>query len=143
MDLAGSKPLVGRLTETSFYIRKRISYRNSFQSLLTATIRPDAAGTAICGKIAIHPFVRVFMLLWFLIAGTMLIASLAPLFGFDKAGQNTAMAPVIPLLMLAFGFVLVFFGRYVARDEARFLIDVLIRTLDARAEPRGLRDAGR
>ncbi len=34
-------------------------------------------------------------------------------------------------VMLAFGFGLLRFGRYLARDESRFLKDFLIRTLDA------------
>ena len=134
MDLAGSKPLMGRLDESSLFVRKRIGYRNSFQSLLKATIRPDAAGPVISGKIMIHPFIQMFMFAWFLISGTMLIMRAAPVLGLGNSGQNTGMAMIIPLFMLVFGIGLILFGRHVARDEAPFLIDVLIRTLDARGQ---------
>jgi hypothetical protein len=63
--LRGSKPVVGWVTESSMRLRKRIGYGNSFQSYLTATMRPEAGGTAISGKIAMHPLVRAAMIVWF------------------------------------------------------------------------------
>src|SRR4051812_21410120 len=81
--LFGSRPVVGRVTESSLRLRKRIGYRNSFQSFLTATMRPEAGGTLISGDVAMHPFVRVFMFVWFggvvLIGGTMFLATVGSL----------------------------------------------------------------
>jgi len=139
--LFGSKPVVGRVTETSLRLRKRIGYRNSFQSFLAATLRPEAGGTVISGEVAMHPFVRVFMLIWFggviLIGGTMFVATVGTmLFGSGSQYQNAWMGAVIPPILLAFGFGLVRFGRYLARDETRFLTGFLIQTLNAHAQDR-------
>lgn len=139
--LVGSKPVVGRVTETSLQLRKRIGYRNSFQSFLSATLRHEAGGTLISGEVAMHPFVTVFMFIWFgfviLIGGTMFVATVGTLFfGPGNRHENAWMGAVIPPVMLVFGFGLVRFGRYLARDEARFLTDFLIQTLNAHVHDR-------
>jgi len=141
--LFGSKPVVGRVTETSLRLRKRIGYGNSFQSYLAATLRPEAGGTVISGEVAMHPFVRVFMFIWFggaiLIGGTMFVATIGTLFfGSGSKHQNAWMGAVIPPVMLVFGFGLVRFGRYLGRDEARYLTDFLIQTLNAHAQDRAV-----
>lgn len=132
----GSRPVVGRVTESSLRLRKRIGYRNSFQSFLTATMQRGTEGTVISGEVAMHPFVRAFMFVWFsgvvLIGGTMFIATLGSLlFGSGHWAQNSWLGVVIPPVMLAFGYGLIRFGRHLARDEAKFLTDFLIQTLDA------------
>ena len=137
----GSKPVVGRITETSLRLRKRIGYRNSFQSFLAATLRPEAGGTVISGEVGMHEFVKVFMFIWFggviLIGGTMFVATVGKiLFGSGNQHENVWMGVVIPPVMLIFGFGLVRFGRYLARDEARFLTDFLVQTLNAHPQDR-------
>lgn len=139
--LFGSKPVIGRVTETSLRLRKRIGYQNSFQSFLVATLRGEAGGTVISGEFAMHPFVNAFMFVWFggviLIGGTGFLAAVGTIFFVSGSQRQTAwMGVVIPPLMLAFGFGLVRFGRYLARDEARFLTDFLAQTLDAKAQNR-------
>ena len=70
----GSKPFVGRVSESSFSLRRRIMYRNSFQTVLRARMRPERGGTVISGTCGMHPLVKGFMLIWFggviLIGGT-------------------------------------------------------------------------
>lgn len=135
--LSGSKPVVGSVTESGMRLRKRIGYGNAFQSYLRATMRPEAGGTAIFGNISVHPLVRVAMIVWFgaiiYLAGpaflhtvySMLVGS-AP--EYENSGVLLVMFPVI----LACGFGLIAFGRYLARDETRFLTEFLIKELDAR-----------
>lgn len=140
-SLARSRPVVGRVTDSFLRLRRRIGYRNSFQSFLTATMRPEAGGTLISGTVAMHPFVRVFMFMWLggvlLLGGTMFIATVSSMvIGSDSHHQNAWMGVVIPPAMLAFGFGLMCFGRYLAREEARFLTDFLIRTLDVHDQNR-------
>ena len=139
--LFGSKPVIGRVTETSLQLRKRIGYRNSFQSFLAATLRPEAGGTVISGEVAMHAFVKVFMFIWFggviLIGGTAFVVTAGTIFfGSSSQHQNAWMGAVIPTVMLLFGFGLVRFGRFLARDEARFLTDFLMQTLNAHAQDR-------
>lgn len=139
--LSGSRPVVGRVTDSFLCIRKRIGYRNSFQSFLTATMRPEAGGTLISGEVAMHPFVQVFMFIWLggvlLIGGTVFLATVGSMvIGSGSPHQNAWMGVVIPPVMLAFGFGLVSFGYHLARDEGRFLTDFLIRTLDVHEQNR-------
>jgi hypothetical protein len=136
--LFGSKPVVGRVTATSLRLRKRIRYQNSFQNHLAARLRAEAGGTVISGGVAMHPFVRAFMFIWFggviLIGGTMFVGAVwTMLSSADGQRQHVWMGVVIPPFMLAFGLGLVRFGRYLARDETRFLTDFLIQTLNAHA----------
>jgi hypothetical protein len=98
-------------------------------------MRPEAGGTLISGEVAMHPFVRAFMLIWLsgvlLIGGTMFLSTVGSMaIASGSHHQNAWMGVVIPPVMLAFGFGLVCFGRYLARDEGRFLTDFLSRTLD-------------
>lgn len=132
---SGSRPVVGRVTNSSLRLRKRLKYRNSFQSFLTATMRPEAGGTLISGEVAMHPFIRVFMVVWLgnvgLIGVLMLLVTISSMMmGSDHADQDAWMGVVIPAVMFAFGFGLVGFGRYLARDEGRFLTNFLMQTLD-------------
>ena len=88
-----------------------------------------------------HAFVRVFMCIWFggviLIGGTGFVVTVGTIFfGSSSQHQNSWMGVVIPPVMLVFGFGLVRFGHYLARDETRFLTDFLLQTLNAHAQDR-------
>jgi hypothetical protein len=135
--LRGSKAVVGWVTESSMRLRKRIGYGNSFQSYLTATMWPEAGGTAISGKIAMHPLVRVAMIVWFgaivyMAGGPFLRTVYLRIVGFPAEYENVEVLLIAFPVMLACGFGLIAFGRYLARSEARFLTEFLIRELDAR-----------
>ena len=136
----GNKPFLGRVTETSLHLRKRIAYRNSFQSMFSGTMRPSNGGTVITGDFAMHPFVIVFMAVWFCgvlgIGGTLAIATIAHLFsGAEPRGDHDWLGIVAPVGMAIFGVALVAVGRYIARQEAQFITDFLTRTLDAAPNP--------
>jgi hypothetical protein len=139
--LFGSRPVVGRVTGSSLRLRKRIGYRNSFQIFLTATMQPEAGGTLISGGFAMHPFVRVFMLIWFggviLMGGSIFVATVRGTFSVTGGHrQNIWLGLVLPPAMLAFGAGLLRVGRFLDRDEARFLTDFLVETLNARDQKR-------
>jgi len=134
--LFGTRPVIGRVTDSSLRLRKRIGYRNSFQSFLTATMRREAEGTVISGEVAMHPFVRIFMIIWFsgviLIGGTIFLVTIGSLISHSAHQQQNAwVGAVIFPAMLVFGYGLIQFGRYLARGEAPFLEDFLIQTLGA------------
>jgi len=98
-------------------------------------MQPQRTGTVIRGEFAMHAFTRVFMPIWFggvmLIGGSGFVISLFAMLT-RPSGQHQRPWPVllIPPGMLLFGFLLIRFGRYLARDEARFLTDFLRHTLD-------------
>ena len=76
-----------------------------------------------------NPAVRIFMFIWFggvvLIGGSLLVAS--------GRQDHNVLGAVIPVGMLGFGFALVRFGRFMARNEARFITEFVIKTLNGRA----------
>ena len=134
---AGSdtKPVIGRISSPFIYLHKRIAYRNSFQTYLTAKLTPQAGGTAIIGEMGSEPITRAFMIaangFVILIGAAMTFAAvLLPIATGARQQQDAWIAVAAPACMVAFNFGLYRFCRYLARDEARFLKDFLIKTLD-------------
>ncbi len=130
-----SKQVAGRVSKDSISIRKRIRYRNSFQTVLRASLKPSENRTKLFADIGLHPFVKIFMFIWFgsliLIGGLIFITSLSSLAKETSADIGTIMGILIPLGMAIFGIALLKFGKYLARDESAFLIAFLIDLLDA------------
>ena len=128
--------MIGRVTEFSFCIRKRNGYRNSFQSLLSGSLRSEAGGTVISGVFGMDMFVRLFMFASFtfvvLVGGITVVVSVGSIF-FNTGVplKNAWVGVVFPFVILAFGTGLVRFGRHPARNEGRFLRGFLIKTLNA------------
>ena len=133
--LFGSGPVIGRVSESSLRLRKRISYGNSFQSILVATLRPERSGTLISGTCGMRSAVRLFMLIWFagimLIGGGLLYSTLAAMFSGAGRQPHDYLLVLIPPGMLVLGFALTKFGRHLARNETQFIRQFLIQTLDA------------
>ena len=138
-----SKPVAGRVYRTSISIRKTIRYRNSFQTILTATVQPVGSGTEIKARVGLHPMVKAFMAVWFgflgIIWAVLLVAILTGDFGPDNSDLPPLLALVFPLGMMAFGVLLLKFGKHLSRGEGDFLTDFVKELLEARevlqAEP--------
>jgi hypothetical protein len=133
---AGSHPVIGRIHGFSFCLRKRNSYRNSFQTFLTGAFHPQGTGTRIQGVFAMHILARVFMSLWLgviVVVGTIMSAIvLFTMFsGNSPHREGVWHVFVVPPVMFMFGVAVMQFGRYLARDEARFLTDLLRQVLTA------------
>jgi hypothetical protein len=135
IDPAWGGTVVGSVSETSFRLRKRIYYRNSFQYSLSGKLIDDNGQTRLHCRIGLHPFVRAFLVVWF---GGVLIGCVAVTIQMANGLMHGSLptngwpGAAIPFLMLAGGFALVTAGKYFARDESAFLLDFLHRSLDAR-----------
>jgi hypothetical protein len=71
-----------------------------------------------------------------LVAGAILAAGIySPTVGSSSSSTPPLSNIDSPLIMLSFGIVLCTFGRALARDEERYLLEFLIRTLDVREVP--------
>jgi hypothetical protein len=131
------KPVIGEVSESFMRLRKRTPYRNSFQTLLTAKLEPVAEGTLIEGKLAMRSWVWPFMFVWFLFlaifGGLAIVFQAASLLNGERSASIVDDgAPILVLLMMAaFGIGIMHYGRTAARDEAQFLRDFVIQTLDA------------
>jgi hypothetical protein len=110
----GEAPVAGRLTGARLRARKRIGYRNSFQTYLVADMAEHGGGTLIRCRFAMHPAVLAFIAIWFL------------------AVLQIGGGGVFSAGMIAFGVLLVSGGIYLARGESAFLLDFVRVTLRAR-----------
>jgi hypothetical protein len=138
----GSRPVVGRVSEGSVRLRKRIGYRNSFQTILTGSLEGCGGATLFHGRPGMSPLVTGFMAVWLgltLLIGGVFVAALI-------AGRVGLLGTVIPPLMLAFGAGLVWFGRWLARGEEAFLVAFVAQVIGASlapdAEPNAAADGG-
>ncbi|MGD9367727.1 MAG: hypothetical protein PVH87_18650 [Desulfobacteraceae bacterium] len=134
---SGSKPIAGKVTRTSINIRKVISYRNSFQIMLKASLKEDSGGTTIICRFGLHTFVKFFMYFWFgfivLFGGIFWIVVVGAHILTGKIPEGEAwMGVLIPPILVVFGIGLLKFGKYLSKDEPGFLKDFLINLLDAK-----------
>jgi hypothetical protein len=123
--------VIGSIGETSFRIRKRIFYRNSFQASLSGKLIDDNGQTRVHCRVGLHPFVTTFLTVWIgivLIGCIWMIVSLAS----GAIPLNRSPQAAVPFLMLAGGVAILKVGQHLSRDEADFLVDLVRKTLDAR-----------
>jgi hypothetical protein len=66
-DPAWSDAVRGSVSENSFRLSRRISYRNSFQPCLSGTFIDDNGQTRLHCRIGLRPLVRAFCIVWFCI----------------------------------------------------------------------------
>jgi hypothetical protein len=128
----GSKPVIGNVSDTSLRLRKRIRYRNGFQTHFSGTMRAEGRGTRISGTFGPHPSTRIFALLLLGMFGVFEVVALASLFQEGSSNRNGALLALVPPGMMAMMYAIFRFGRFLARHEAQFLADFLRRTLTAR-----------
>lgn len=125
----GGKSVIGHAHAGGASLRKRIWYRNGFQTVLDAKFRREGATTIVEGRTGMGTFTKLFMLAWcgmlILIGGGMMLSVLSASGGVEGIGVG-----LFPFGMIAFAVVLVGFGRWLARDEAAFLLSFLHRRLD-------------
>ena len=133
--------VIGEVAADNIRLRKRIYYRNSFQPTLRGRLSdtPDGGTRVACEftELPMLPVLIAVAVLIVLIAG--MTVSLVAKSGVQLRDVPLA-AIIAPLASLPFfvalGFGTVYIGRRFARDEPHFLIDFLVKTLEAReAEP--------
>ena len=110
----------------------RPNFRNSFKSVLSATVEAEGSGSVIAGQLGMHFATRLFLMFWM---------GLVALFGIGALGVILAAGmPVfvafpmaaVPLAMLAFGCLLLFVGRRTARGDEAKILAFLRDAVDAR-----------
>ena len=134
MTMFGSKPVIGDVKGSKLRARKRIAYRNSFQTYLSARLIGQGQSTVIQYQFSMHPAVIAFMTVWFaaviLGGGGALVSSLLALVSHSSYRQPVAWPGIlVPVAMLVFGCGMIAFSRYIARGERQFLITFICSTL--------------
>lgn len=129
--LLGTRPLIGWATASGAGVRRRINYRNSFQTALSARFEADGSSTIIRCRFGLMPLVTAFMVMWFglaLLLGVALVLSL--LNGSPAPGVSPVFA-LVPFGFLLFGFVMVGVGRGFGRKDEAFILETVRAATDA------------
>lgn len=128
----GSRPVTGKISESSLLLVKRKPYANSFHTILHATLRSAGSGTDIEGEFAVGTFVVGFYKFWLMFASAFVglgcVICIWTLPSGNLGGVNFLLTSCA---IFVFGIFLPIFCRHMARDEAPFLADFLRRTLSA------------
>lgn len=117
-----SSEVDGRVEHDWIRLKKKIFYRNSFQTFLRAKLSPHGTGTRIRGSLGPHPLVNGFVGVWFTFL--CLGGLLAVLTG------NYHNLWVFPLLVLA-AVGGVWLGRLFSRGQDRLLIEFVTSAVNA------------
>ena len=129
---AGSRPIIGKLYDSTFRLQKRRYYRNSFAPFFFGRFVASNEGTLIEGEFRMHPFVKVFMTVWFsflvVIFAILLISVFA---GRTEFQSNRVVGLLSPAGMAIFGVLLVKFGKWLGRNEETAILAFLKSTLEA------------
>jgi hypothetical protein len=108
------KPYQGEISGDQFKISRIIYYRNSFLHVISGKLEPDLKGTRLDIKMGLHPFVVVFMAVWFGGVGLAVMATSFAAFSAFTQGGGRAVTPLFPFLipwgMLIFGYLMVIAG---------------------------------
>jgi len=115
-----------------FRIRKRVAYRNSWQTVVVGRLEPRSSGTRIVCHTRWMLAVITFTAIWF--GG---LPSVAVYVALNATGGNVAVGILFIGGMLAAGAMMVRFGCTLGRDELHLLRLFLFEILDAKDEPAG------
>ncbi len=124
----GRCPFEGEVFGNAFEIRRIIGYRNSFLPQISGTVGPGpSGGSQIVVGMTLHPFVLVFMCVWF---GGVIVANLAVVMSLltgKPAMHGSGWAALGPLAMLLFGWILVSGSFSLESRKATELLCLLLR----------------
>jgi hypothetical protein len=123
-DYATGRPVIGRIRGRRLTARKRIRYRNSCQTYLSAEMIDRGNETLVRCRFSMHPF--VIALVTFLFAGAVLVQVAAYVQRLIR--PDPSLPPLVGLIFpfefaILVGAALMIFGRWLARDEQAFLTD--------------------
>jgi hypothetical protein len=144
--IAGNSPVtsksgvVGKIGETEIRLRRSIS-KSPSSMYLFGRLTGDGNQTRLRCRVGTHPLAIVFLAFWF--GGVFLIGLKAiaqghatmtvKLFGFTTyIFDEWWVAPVSTFILFCVGLAIIVMYRFGARDDEKFLIDFLRKTIDVR-----------
>lgn len=141
----GKQAYAGRLTDSKICIRKRIRYNNGFQTVLEASMLAgaDQNQTKIVGHIGLRRATICFGVFWiaFVLLGVVVLSIPTAMDHFSGHPQTVTGNPLIAIFvppgMLLFTFLLVSFGRWLARREESEITTFLTQTIHATPDING------
>lgn len=129
LAMFGQLPVVGDVNLTRATLRKRIQYRNSFQTVVEAVYEPQGSGMLIRCRSRLHILTLIVLGFWavgfLLISGNFAAAAVA---GRVEGG---AWWVLMPIAFAALVFLMIWIGRWFARNEFDFLVDFIAQKTHA------------
>jgi hypothetical protein len=122
---------VGTVTESKVKLQRVIPMvRNSFKPFLVGQFVKRGEHVFLVGRFTMLGFVKVFMTVWF---GFLVAFGVVAPFA-QTASKSATLALVFgPITMCGFGVGLVWFGKWLARNDAAWLAGVVNRAIGATA----------
>jgi hypothetical protein len=105
-ELSKKYPYEGVVEGNTFNINRIIGYRNSFLPMINGNIIQDGEGSKIEVKLKMHPFVLVFMVVWFISVIFICLAVIASLFFSNEFEPKSLLVFLFPI----FGIALLYVG---------------------------------
>jgi hypothetical protein len=122
---------VGTVTESRVKLQRVIPmFRNSFKPFLVGQFVKRGEHVFLVGRFTMDGFVKVFMTVWF---GFLVVFGVAAPFAHTVSRSGSFAFVFAPIIMCGFGVGLVWFGKWLARNDAAWLADVVKRALGATA----------
>ena len=122
---------VGTVTESRVKLQRVIPmFRNSFKPFLIGQFVKRGEQVFLVGRLTMHGFVKVFMTVWF---GFLVVFGLAAPFAQTPSRSASFAFVFAPIAMCGFGVGLVWFGKWLARNDAAWLADVVKRAIGTTA----------
>ena len=135
----GNRPLLGKVGESTFRVQKRKYYRNDFAGQFYGRFVPEPGGTRIEGYFDAPRWARYFMRIW--LTFTVLMGT--PSFvrtvidvvaGSHHMSGDQWVGLVVPSVLVLFGIVLPKVGRLLGKNNERFILEHVQKTVAARIE---------
>jgi len=133
----GSAPVIGWMDGYQFYLHKRRTWRNDFAPQCYGNFVTQDKGTRIECYFDLQRWAKVFMNVWL----TMAIVFGVPVFAFSiwdllKTGRyndgGEYLGMVVPVGLISFGIYLPKFGLLLGNSEEGFILEFLVRALEAK-----------
>lgn len=130
----------GKADVGGFRLRRRIGYRNSFQTIAIGVFFTGTTGTRLVCRFGPRPAVLKFFAVWlafvtlFCLGNFIAVVSSLTIGrpGLDFSKPDTLMFVAIPFGVLAGGVLMAAGALWATRNEVRFLMEVVVRNLEAR-----------
>jgi hypothetical protein len=131
--IAGTKPVLGFVGDTSIRLRRRTEYRQG-SCWVAAEFAEEFGWTRLYGRTGLHPMLRAVLEIWIggvlVIGGAVLFKTVRMYLNEGVTAEILWLGIVLPLVILGFGVILLVAGEYFPADEPRFLIEFIARTID-------------
>lgn len=121
----GAKPVIASISGASAKLRKRLTYRTSFQPILSVAFSEKNGKTHLQCCSGFHWGIMVALALW---CGSVVVDLVTAIGGAHPHAADI----VFPAFMLFFVAMLAIVGLRKGRSDTHFMIDFLCQTLDAR-----------